>query len=125
MKQPLPARSRSCSKRTNTTYSYVYSFDGEGALTSAIDYVISDELPKLYMLEGHGEAELPAEFRTQIEKENIELDTFSLLSSDGVPEDADAVLIYAPESDISAEEADMLISHLTDGGKLLVMAGPT
>ena len=108
-----------------TTYSYVYSFDGEGALTSAIDYVISDELPKLYMLEGHGEAELPAEFRTQIEKENIELDTFSLLSSDGIPEDADAVLIYAPESDISAEEADMLIGHLTDGGKLLVMAGPT
>ncbi|MDO5001382.1 MAG: Gldg family protein [Eubacteriales bacterium] len=108
-----------------TTYSYVYSFDGEGALTSAIDYVISDELPKLYMLEGHGEAELPSEFRTQIEKENIELDTFSLLSSDGVPEDADAVLIYAPESDISAEEADMLIGHLTDGGKLLVMAGPT
>ena len=107
-----------------TTYSYVYSFDGEGALTSAIDYVISDELPKLYMLEGHGEAELPAEFRTQIEKENIELDTFSLLSSDGVPEDADAVLIYAPESDISAEEADMLIGHLTGGGKLLVMAGP-
>lgn len=125
MKQPLPVRSRSCSKRTNTTYSYVYSFDGEGALTSAIDYVISDELPKLYMLEGHGEVELPAEFRTQIEKENIELDTFSLLSSDGVPEDADAVLIYAPESDISAEEADMLIGHLTDGGKLLVMAGPT
>ena len=121
----MPVRSRSCSKRTNTTYSYVYSFDGEGALTSAIDYVISDELPKLYMLEGHGEAELPAEFRTQIEKENIELDTFSLLSSDGVPEDADAVLIYAPESDISAEEADMLIGHLTDGGKLLVMAGPT
>lgn len=121
----MPVRSRSCSKRTNTTYSYVYSFGGEGALTSAIDYVISDELPKLYMLEGHGEAELPAEFRTQIEKENIEFDTFSLLSSDGVPEDADAVLIYAPESDISAEEADMLIGHLTDGGKLLVMAGPT
>ena len=37
---------------------YVYSFDGEGAITSAIDYVISDELPKLYSLEGHGEAEL-------------------------------------------------------------------
>lgn len=72
----MPVRPRSCSKRTNTTYSYVYSFDGEGALTSAIDYVISDELPKLYMLESHG-------------------------------------------------EADMLIGHLTDGGKLLVMAGPT
>lgn len=64
-----------------TTYSYVYSFDGEGAITSAIDYVISDELPKVYSLEGHGEAELPAEFQTQIEKENMELESFSLLNT--------------------------------------------
>ena len=27
--------------------------DGEGAITSAIDYVVSDELPKLYFVEGH------------------------------------------------------------------------
>lgn len=108
-----------------TTYSYVYSFDGEGAVTSAIDYVVSDELPKLYMLEGHGEGSLPAEFQTQIDKENITLESFSLLNVDEIPADADAVLIYAPESDISAEEADMLISYLTDSGKLFVLAGPT
>lgn len=108
-----------------TNYSYVYSFDGEGAITSAIDYVVSEELPKLYMLEGHGEAELPDEFREQIEKENMELETFSLLNADGVPEDADAVLIYSPADDISADERDMLIDYLTDSGKLLVMAGPT
>ena len=108
-----------------TTYSYVYSFDGEGAITSAIDYVISDELPKLYSLEGHGEAELPAEFRTQIEKENMELESFSLLNTDEIPEDADALLIYAPESDISDEEASLLEDYLENGGKLLVIAGPT
>ena len=108
-----------------TTYSYVYSFDGEGAITSAIDYVISDELPKLYTLEGHGEADLPDEFRTQIEKENMELESFSLLNTDEIPEDADALLIYAPESDISEEEAALLEDYLEDGGKLLVIAGPT
>ena len=108
-----------------TTYSYVYSFDGEGAITSAIDYVISDELPKVYTLEGHGEAELPTEFETQIEKENMELESFSLLNTDEIPEDADALLIYAPESDISAEEATLLEDYLENGGKLLVIAGPT
>ena len=108
-----------------TTYSYVYSFDGEGAITSAIDYVISDELPKVYTLEGHGEAELPAEFQTQIEKENMELESFSLLNMDEIPEDADALLIYAPESDISDEEATLLEDYLENGGKLLVIAGPT
>ena len=108
-----------------TTYSYVYSFDGEGAITSAIDYVISDELPKVYTLEGHGEAELPTEFQTQIEKENMELESFSLLNTDEIPEDADALLIYAPESDISDEEAGLLEDYLEGGGKLLVIAGPT
>ena len=108
-----------------STYSYVYTFDGEGAITSAIDYVTADELPKVYSLEGHGEAELPAAFRDQIAKENMELDSFSLLNTDAVPADANALLIYAPASDISQEEATLLRDYLTSGGKLLVMAGPT
>lgn len=107
------------------SYSYNTSFDGEGAITSAIDYVVSEELPQLYMLEGHGEAELPATFSEQIEKENIEVSSFSLLTVDSVPEEADCVLIYAPTSDISEEEQKMLANYVTDGGKLLVMAGPT
>ena len=108
-----------------TTYSYVYSFDGEGAITSAIDYVISDELPKVYTLEGHGEEALPSEFQTQIEKENMELESFSLLNTDEIPEDADALLVYAPQSDISEDEAGLLEDYLEGGGKLLVIAGPT
>lgn len=106
------------------SYSYTTSFDGEGAITSAIDYVITDELPQLYVLEGHGEAELPSTFADSIEKENMEINTLSLLTVDEIPEEADAVLIYNPESDISAEEADMLSDYAANGGKLLVMAGP-
>lgn len=90
------------------SYSYNTSFDGEGAITSAIDYVVSEERLQLYMLEGHGEAELPATFSEQIEKENIEVSSFSLLTVDSVPEEADCVLIYAPTSDISEEEQKML-----------------
>ena len=108
-----------------TTYSYVYSFDGEGCITSAIDYVISDELPKIYTLEGHGETELPEEFSSQIEKENMEVESFSLLTSDSVPEDADLLLIYGPTTDISEEEATMLKEYVNNGGKMIVMAGPS
>lgn len=105
-------------------YSYDISFDGEGAITSAIDYVVSEELPQLYVLEGHGEAELSQAFAEQIEKENMELNTFSLLNQDSVPEDADCVLIYAPESDISAEEKELLAEYTKEGGRLMVLAGP-
>ena len=108
-----------------TSYSYNASFDGEGAITSAIDYVVSEELPQVYVLEGYGEAELPETFSDQIEKENMELHTFSLLTEDAVPEDADCVMIYSPATDISQEEKDMLADYAANGGKLLVMAGPT
>lgn len=107
------------------TYSYDNSFDGEGAITSAIDYVVNEEQPQLYELEGHGEAELPEAFSEQIEKENIELNTFSLLNEDTIPEEADCILIYAPSSDISTEEKDLLAEYVENGGKLMVLAGPT
>lgn len=107
------------------SHSYNTSFDGEGAITSAIDYVVNEEHPQLYVLEGHGESELPPTFSEQIEKENIEINTFSLLTVDSIPKEADCVMIYAPSSDISKEEKDLLADYVTDGGKLLVMAGPT
>ena len=107
-----------------TTYSQVYSFDGEGAITSAIDYVVSEELPQIYVLEGHGEAELSTEMSEQIEKENMELVQFSLLNEDEIPLEADCILINAPSSDISEEEKDILAEYVTDGGKLMVISGP-
>ena len=67
-------------------------------------------------------AQLNAE---QIEKENIETESLSLLNVDEIPEDADALLIYAPASDISEEEADLLAAYVEAGGKLLAVAGPT
>ena len=108
-------------------YSYTYvtsGFDGEGAITSAIDYVVTEDLPQLYVLEGHGEADLPTTFADSIEKENIEVTSISLLTVDTIPEEADAVMIYAPQSDISEAEKTMLADYTANGGKLLVMAGP-
>ena len=111
----------------SSMYSYTYStsFDGEGAITSAIDYVVTEDLPQLYVLEGHGEAELPSTFSDQLEKENYEVNTLSLLTVDEVPAEADCVLIYAPSTDLSDEEVTMLEDYVAGGGKLLVSAGPT
>ena len=106
------------------SYSYSTSFDGEGAITSAIDYVVTEDLPQLYVLEGHGESEMPSTLSDQIEKENYEIVKLSLLTVDEIPEEADCVVIYAPSSDISEKEAEMLRDYVRDGGKLLVAAGP-
>ena len=105
------------------SYSYNTSFDGEGAITSAIDYVVSEELPQVYILEGHGEADLPASFQEQIEKENMETNTLSLLTVDAIPKDADCVIIYAPESDISQEEKDLLADYGIEASEGIVVEG--
>jgi ABC-2 type transport system permease protein len=107
------------------SYSASYSFDGEGAITSAIDYVVNEDQPKIYTLEGHGEGDLPSTFSDQIAKSNIDVDTLSLLTVDEIPEDADIIMIYAPSSDLSEEEVTMLADYTAAGGKLLVAAGPT
>lgn len=111
---------------TDNMYSYTYttSFDGEGAITSAIDYVVSEDLPQICVLEGHGEEELPNTFSEQLEKENMETAALSLLTVDAIPEEADCIVIYSPASDISEEEKDMLADYVTEGGKLLVASGP-
>ena len=114
--------------KTTTNYYTTTSekfFDGEGTVTSAIDYVVTTDLPILYVLQGHGEKEIDADFAEAIKKGNIETKTFSLLNITEIPKEADAVLINAPQSDISEAELEILRDYLTEKGKLLVFSGPT
>ena len=115
-----------------TDYSSYYTtgtastqFDGESQLTSAIDYVTNEDLPVVYTLTGHGESQLPSTLSDGAAEENVLLSELSLLTQESVPEDADALIIYAPQSDISADEKDMLLTYLQSGGKLLLVTDYT
>ena len=104
-----------------TTYSYnTTGFDGEGQITSAISYVTAENLPKLYVVEGHGEIELDETIRSGIEKGNIQIESLNLLSEGSVPEDAECVMMLSPVSDISEEEKEMLLAYLENGGKAFI-----
>lgn len=108
-----------------TSGSVATSFDGEGQITSAISYVVSTDLPQVYLLSGHGEAALPDAFASELERANYEtVSDFTLLNVDAIPEDCDALIINAPTSDISDEELTMLRSYVQGGGRLLVLSGP-
>ncbi len=108
-----------------STGSVSYSFDAENQITSAINYVASSELPKMYYLTGHGEAQLSSTLQGYIEDDNVELISLSLLSESGVPEDCDCLLIYSPASDISEDEKAMLMTYMEDGGKMFIITGQT
>lgn len=104
-----------------TTGTYTTYFNGEGALVSAVDYVTSEKLPKLYILAGHGEQVLSDTFATAVKNKNMETAQLSLLTMDAVPEDVDGILINTPTSDISETELQMLRDYAAAGGSLLVL----
>lgn len=106
------------------TGTYDVTFAGESALTSAISYVSNEDLGKIYRLTGHGELTISTDFLSAIEQENMELEELSLLTREAVPEDADVILIYGPERDISAEESELLKAYLGSGGNLILIADP-
>ena len=108
------------------TYSYqTTGFDGEGQITSAIAYVVSEDLPVLYTLEGHGEKELDSTIREDIEKANMEIKSLNLLTEGNVPEDTDCLMIESPTSDISEDEKNAILEYLENGGKAIIFSDYT
>lgn len=108
------------------TYSYeTTGFDGEGQITSAISYVTTDDLPIMYTITGHGEGTMTDNMKSAIEKENIEMQDLNLLTGESVPDDADCVVLFTPQNDISEDEADKLITYLENGGKVFIITSYT
>ncbi len=103
---------------TGTSY-----FNGELALTTALDYVTRDDLPIAYFLTGHGESTLSDTYKSYITTENIQAAELSLLTLDSVPEDATAVIIVNPTSDLSEDDRDKLIDYSNGGGNVILVTG--
>lgn len=106
-----------------TTYtSNTTGYDGEGQLTSAIAYVTSDSMPKVYILEGHGETALSSTFTDAVKKENMEYESINLMNYDAVPEDAHCLVIDAPTSDFSEDDLQKILTFMENGGNALVIS---
>ena len=97
----------------------------EQELTAAMLYVTTGDLPTVYLLEGHGEQSMfqlgmpGLNVRDLLENDNYEVDTLNLVSRDTIPEDADVLLVVAPEQDLTRVEAQRLDSWMRDGGRVV------
>lgn len=96
-------------------------YDGEGQITSALAYVTSDDMPKIYMTEGHGEYTLSSTFINALAKENVDYETVNLMNYDAVPEDAACLLINAPEKDFNEDDKDKIIAYLENGKRVMLI----
>ena len=100
-------------------YSYYYygstdytEFDGEGQLTSAVNYVTSDVEKTIYQTTGHGEGTLSTTITDLMDQNNYNLSEINLL-------------MYEPATDLSDDETEMLRNYLADGGKVMILLGDT
>ncbi len=97
-------------------------FFGEKEISGAIDYVISDTLPVVYSVTGHGETPFGDYYKDFTETENVEMKELTILSGEtaSIPADAKAVFINAPQNDITEDEYKALVKYLDDGGEVIL-----
>ncbi len=102
-------------------YSYDVNYDGEGEVTSAVSYVTTDVLPKMYVLEGHGEEAFSDSVSKLISKNNIETASLNLATAGSVPEDCDILAIIKPQTDFTEDEVEALESYVAYGGNCVII----
>ena len=100
-------------------------FDGEGRLTSAINYVTSDASQTVYRTSGHGESTFSTTISDLMKKNNYNVEELNLVMNTEIPDDCDLLMMYAPTNDLSKEEADVLKNYLKSGGKVMLILGDT
>lgn len=101
------------------------SFDGEGQLSSAVNYVTSDVQKKIYTVTGHGEDSLSTTITDLMTKNNYTTEELNLLMTDSIPDDCDLLLMDGPTNDLSDDEVSLLSGCLGEGGKVMCLLGDT
>ena len=104
------------------TYSQTTTgYDGEGQITAALSYVTSDSSTKLCMITGHGEYDMSSltKLSADLSKANIDVKSLNLMDADTVS-DCDIMMIMAPTSDYTADDAKKVSDYLKNGGKAII-----
>jgi ABC-2 type transport system permease protein len=140
-KNTIVVLSEASGKSTNVSFdsiivkdesSYYYTgtasesqFDADGQLTSAVNYVTSDVNKTIYRTTGHGEATLSGSVSDMMSKNNYSTKELNLVMDASIPDDCDLLLMYAPATDLSADELKTIKDYLSGGGKIMVLLGET
>ncbi|XCP85417.1 GldG family protein [Roseburia hominis] len=99
------------------------SFDGEGQLTGAVNYVTSDSVKKIYRTSGHGEETFSTSVTDLFSRNNLETEEINLSMNPEIPSDCDLLFLYGPTSDITDDEKELILNYLADGGNVYLILG--
>lgn len=94
----------------------------EEKLTSAIITVVTDDIPKVYFLEGYGQFLLNQNMnylQMYLQNEITETATLNVLSTGKIPDDCDTLVITTPEKDFDDVATNSIIDYINRGGNIL------
>lgn len=109
----------------STSSSSASQFDGDGQLTSALNYVTSTKEFKAYYTSGHGESSLSSDVTSLLTKSRVSTSDLLLMTATSVPDDCDLLIIDGPTSDFTKDETKLLSSYLKKGGKIVTLLTQT
>ena len=94
----------------------------EEKLTSAIISVTTDDIPKVYFLEGYSDFTLSYNMyylNAYLQNEITEVATLNILSTEKVPDDCDTLVITSPSQDFNDTTKTAIIDYINRGGNIL------
>lgn len=103
----------------NNYQPYLTGYDVEGQITSAIQYVTSDDLPKVYATTGHNERPLTGKAAEYLTKQNIQVENLETITMESVPADCEALLILGAVQDFTAPEIEKIREYMEAGGNVV------
>ena len=107
---------------TYDTTTYETISIAEEKLTSAIVSVTTDNIPKVYFLEGYSDFTLDYNLyylNVYLQNEITEVDTLNILSTGNVPDDCDTLVITSPTQDFNDMAKTAIIDYINRGGNIL------
>ena len=103
----------------------------EEEITNVLLNVLKKDSKTVYFLQGHGEPAISADDNEgfsiaakELDKQKIMVKDISLFAETKIPEDADVIVIAAPQYDLNEAELNVLDEYLSDGGAVVVSVAP-
>ena len=104
------------------------AFKGEQAITGAILEVSEEKQNHVYMLAGKGGPELAgpelSNLKTFLERQNLKLDSLTLMNVDKIPDDAKALILIGAKYDLTDREMKQLREFWDKQGRIFVALDP-
>lgn len=94
----------------------------EEKLTSSIQTVVSDKVPKVYFLEGYSEFSIDMNMyylTVYMGNEVTEIDTLNILTTGKVPDDCDTLIITTPSKDFDDIATNAILEYTNSGKNIL------